>query len=500
MRKRRQQRGIAMLICVFALLLLTGIGMSLLFMSDTESSINTNYRETQRAYFAATAGLQEARERLMASSPFPIAPPLALPGPGGGVVYLRNPGFNEVVEPWNAGNTYFDNQLCQERFSGLGMGEPAANVPCAAAPAGAGWYTPVNSIAPFMGTTAAVPYKWVRITLKANRSSFPYCPTGNCDSDNTVPICWDGTNQIPRPAGYAQCDSRPPGNLPYLEPVYRITSAALTGGSRRMVQMEVADDPPFVTNAAVDSLDHVTLSGNLTVNGYDYCSCDCKTDKDGNTVCLDRAGKVCDRNKWAIYSNNTVENPNKSETIVAGPNPPIAQNQPWPFDIESLVKRYKNNIDVKDVTKAPYNWSCVGSPPNCGTQTAQVFGVPPTFPPSPVDDPVGPPNMSKQVTYVPGDLKITAGTVGNGVLVVDGDLEVQGGLQFYGLILVKGVIKFTGGGADKVNVFGGILAGQQSIDDTQLGGSASIVFNVCALLNNTNPAPPKLLSARELAF
>ena len=108
--------------------------------------------------------------------------------------------------------------------------------------------------------------------------------------------------------------------------------------------------------------------------------------------------------------------------------------------------------------------------------------------------------MAAQYTYVPGDLHMTGGTQGNGVLIVDGDLEIDGGLQFYGLILVKGVVKFTGGGSDPTNIYGAVLAGQRSIDDTVLGGSANIVYDYCSLLTARPPQPPTVISFRELMY
>jgi len=108
--------------------------------------------------------------------------------------------------------------------------------------------------------------------------------------------------------------------------------------------------------------------------------------------------------------------------------------------------------------------------------------------------------MASQITYVPGNLKITSSSQGNGILVVDGDLEINGGLQFYGLILVKGVISFTGGGADKTNIFGAVLAGQQSLVDVDLGGSATINYDSCALVQKKAPRPPTAIAFRELPY
>src|SRR5438270_12015413 len=59
--KRKSQRGIAMMVALLALLLLAAIGMGLMFMADTENSVNNNYRDSQKAYFAARAGAEQAR-------------------------------------------------------------------------------------------------------------------------------------------------------------------------------------------------------------------------------------------------------------------------------------------------------------------------------------------------------------------------------------------------------------------------------------------------------
>ncbi len=106
--------------------------------------------------------------------------------------------------------------------------------------------------------------------------------------------------------------------------------------------------------------------------------------------------------------------------------------------------------------------------------------------------------MNRQITYVPGNEHLCGNAPGNGVLVVDGNLDINGGLQFYGLIIVRGVISFTGGGSAGVNIYGAVLAGQQSYVDTTLGGSANIYFNFCALPQGSRDQPPRVLSFREL--
>ena len=478
MRASPAQRGIALFVVVFALMLLSAVAMGLMYMADTETSINSNYRDSQQAFFAAQSGVEEVRERMMPAntSPHLITGPAAIPSTlnAGSVTYVLNPaGGSQTISPTSttltggAANPFFDDELCQEGFAGLGLGTPTINMPCTSAPSGTSWYTTINSDAPYSTTSNALSYKWVRITQKANASAWPYIVNGSSPSVPTnpnTPVCWDGVHQMLLPSTVSNCNQPDPGTTvpPARTQVYTVTSLAVTpSGARRMVQAEVAQDPPLITNAAVDSQDHVTLNGQLTVNGYDYCSCVCTTSGSGSnqtTTCTDRSGATCDRTRYAIYAANSVDQPNASETIVAGTTPAIVQNQPWPYDISGLIARFQFAPGTVNAAGTPYNYSCTGSPPACGTHAGQTFGVPPSFPPTPPNNPSG--TWNDQVTYVPGNLQITGNSQGSGVLVVDGDLDIHGGLSFYGLILVRGVVSFTGGGSQNTNIFGAVLAGQ----------------------------------------
>ncbi len=553
-KKSSQERGVAMFMAVFALMLLTAIAAGFVFMANTETSINANYRTSQQAYFAAKAGLEEARARI--SSVGDIVPPAVMPNTTTGEVrYIINATGSETVEPWTTTNPYFDNSLCKANYVAFGLTNTAGVACAATAPSGTTWYASSTSVLPGVGTASAFPVKWTRIALKANRSTSPIASDGtypfavSATASYDIPVCWDGNKQILLPTGYTNCATGPATSSPTYRPVYMLTALAVmpgtanSAGSRRLLSMEVADDPPFFSNSAINSQDYVTLKGTLTIDGYDFCSCNCPSapDKDGNYVCTNRSGKTCDNSKFAIYSNSEVDAPAKSANVTAGTkdadgNPmPIAENQADKYDLERLIDRYKNMAEAVDTSlktyRTPggqtrnssnqlciknadgtitsgcqevYNYSCGGSDTDCATQAGQNFGVPPAMPPDPPDSPaaVSGTTIERQVTYVPGDLKITGGSKGNGVLVVEGNLEINGGLEFYGLIIVKGVVTFTGGGSEKTNIYGSVLAGQSALDkiDTVVGGSAAIKYNRCALENVTSPQPPRMLNTREVQF
>jgi len=548
--RKKKQRGIALLIVIFALLLVTGIALAMMSSSTTETQVERNYRDSQRAYFAALAGIQEARVRLLTENTNVqsgggggILPNgltnNGMPGDTNptGVVYIINKkSGSETVTPWDksASSLYYDDELCHEIFPGLGTwgdtNQFNSNVPCTSIPSTSTWYQTKTSTDPNTGTSAALSYKWVRISMKERRSGYPYNVTSSSTYDNR-PICYDGSHEVPLPLTWTSCNQ----NNTY-ETVYRVASLAVVpnplggAGTRRMVVAEVAKTPPLMTNAAVDSQDHVTLNGQLNINGWDSCSCTLHYGSNGydttnctvtpnadgttTTTCPSRTPYSCDNSKYAIYASGSVDQATSSETLVSGQNPAVVQNQPWTYDINNLINTYKQGAVA--VTGAPYNYTCTAptydtngnliSNGTCGTRSSQTFGIPPTFPPT-YNSTTGAlittgqtPTPYSQATYVPGNLQLTSSSKGSGILIVDGDLDIHGGLQFYGLILVRGVIKFTGGGSDATNIIGAVLAGQESYVDNTLGGSAVIDFNSCALKQNSIPQPPRLLSIREATY
>ncbi len=506
------ERGVALITVLIVLLLLTAIAFGLMYMANTETMINTNFRSVRQSYAASRAGLEEARERLMIANvpPHGIAGPLVLPGAANSILYIINQKPGESVNPTQAG-LYLDDELCQENFVGLGpMASPAEGQSCATGPP-AGSIAPfILSDAPFAGTTSALNYKWVRITAKANNTACtdPACSGGHpvanpATTANTIPICWDGSHQLPLPAGRANCLSPPPGGATaYYRPVFVLTSLAVNpDGSSRMTQMEVAEMPPIMTNAALDTRDLVATGGaSVTVNGFDNCQCSCTVGKGGAApVCTFRTGGgSCTGSTYAIYTMQTVTG---NGVTVAGTNPVVAEHQTdFPWDVNALAEAYSGVSGAKVATGPPYNMSCTGG--NCGTVSNPVFGtLPSPFPPTAQ---LGPnqlaPGEVDQITIFPGSVDLQAKGTGAGVLVVQGDLTVHGGLEFYGLVIVTGRLYISGGGQGQgANIIGGIIAGQGTSTDT-IGGSVNLQFDSCALSHNQINQPPAIVAFRELPY
>jgi len=68
---------------------------------------------------------------------------------------------------------------------------------------------------------------------------------------------------------------------------------------------------------------------------------------------------------------------------------------------------------------------------------------------------------------------------------------------------VKGTIDFTGGGSNKVNLYGAFLNGKDINATNQtdsLGGSVVVNFDSCALKQFDQKYPPRNLASHELMY
>src|SRR6185437_3405943 len=318
---RTKERGIALFFAIFALLLLTAIGAALIFMSSTETSVNSNYRQEQVAYMGAKAGIEEARARMMASDPasivcgatvgpcsqlvignasYPLFDSSAIkqatpPSAANHMIYyILNPGGGSAVQPWSSGTRYADDELCHDGYSGLFSVSQvvAPDVRCSATPSGTGWYDSYTSTLPFNGTSKALPYKWVRIAPKLNGSisyltgtgsnvaTVPYYvnQTFSGSVDAFTPICWDGheekaltTQTVPIVINYcSQMTSNAVGFAgAYMTNVYTVTALGVSSdgpnAARKVVQADVALQPttpfPYGLYATSTACPAITFTG-----------------------------------------------------------------------------------------------------------------------------------------------------------------------------------------------------------------------------------------------
>ena len=519
-KRLKSQRGIAMMVALLALLLLAAIGMGLMFMADTENSVNNNYRDSQKAYFAARAGAENVR-LLLANGATLNAKAMGLTMPSStantGMIYVMNPTSSEAIDPTSTtgatltDNPYLDNQLCWEKYTGLTTLAPTPTAgPCSGTQllgASTAYSAPVmtSTDVPNWNGANALPFKWVRITNKQNLMG-AIGQKVSAAAANGAQVCWNGSKEVAIAGGSCLAQT------PQMMPVWELTSLATTPrvgqnpGSRRIVQMEVALAPPINPPGAVAAEAPIGMHGNLQVNGYDNCTC--------TTTEASRPGKTCDGSHLSVFSAAGITEVGQAGTLTSGigtglttynPDGTVkvqgstAANQPWPYDVNQMIADYKTG--AQNATTSPWNFSCGSS--GCGTQAGPNFGDYPTGLP---DAPAYTNGAAPATVYVPGNVQLTGGASGSGILIIDGDLDVHGGLNFYGLILVKGQITFSGGGASKVNLYGAILAGQDvnaqdgMVDGDSIGGSFNFNYDSCALNLMPSKGPPKLLATHEVMY
>src|SRR6266850_8485105 len=138
---QRGQRGIAFLVAMFALLLLSVIGLGMMYSTNMETAINSNYRDKQASLYASLAGLQEARDRIQPATHNIVAPDALPTTSAQKVIYIVSD--YATVKPWDPSNQYFDTELCQEKVMGL-TGTPGVPCPTTSIPSGTGWFTYVD--------------------------------------------------------------------------------------------------------------------------------------------------------------------------------------------------------------------------------------------------------------------------------------------------------------------------------------------------------------------
>jgi hypothetical protein len=260
--KGQKERGMALLLALFALLLLSAIGLFMVMASDTETRIDANYGSNLRSYYAARSGLEEIRDRIKypsASGGLADLLPQTFPGSANSVLYVLNPAGGETVDPTDPNSPYFDDQLCHDYDSGV-----AKDIKCTILPGTPNWSLRPQSSA---AASTQLGYKWIRINLKTNRIADPYFvdQTGTSAPLDTV-VCWDGQSEQLSPGGAnPSCDANG------MQSVYMLTSLAVTSqagsasGSRKLLRFEVAAPsirpPGTVTMGASGTLPVLVSTG-----------------------------------------------------------------------------------------------------------------------------------------------------------------------------------------------------------------------------------------------
>jgi len=488
-RTRREEEGIALLISIFILLLISVVAIALIVSSNTETALAGNYRASTGVYYAGLSGLEETRARLLARNPDAFSttdPTNFLPPAGtalnmGDAYYLINPVGGEPITPWDSASTYPDNQFGVEFGLSSGFFSPT-NPPTTALSV---WNR--NPLQP-LGLPGPL-YKWVRINAVSEKSLGIDVDADNL-ADSTTPLYFDG-------AHFSNSSSAGPQ-------VLELTSfATLPNGSQKIVQYLVAPTPLNLTFNAALTMDGnnvlftVPNTTNFWVRGNDQFSVgSCNpgpgvvaavgdTHSSGssqsNILSASQTGPPSSKNRQGNYTNGVAPNPDVSyETL--------SPNLQTVAGLNTLVQTITQNADVVINGNA--------------TQSSMPSGMSPTSP---------------MTIVVNGDLTFNGWhNTGYGLLLVTGTFTFDPDATWNGIVLVigKGVLYSHQSGSGQFNgaVFlastldssGNPLPpasapGSPNFDFTTSSGSNGIYYSSCWIQASMPGMSYKVLSFHEIA-
>jgi hypothetical protein len=494
--KLSRDAGSALLIAIFALLLISVVGLALAVSTGTDSALAGNYRTSTAAYYAAVAGLEEGRGRLLWSNPNFINKTNAYSSLFSGqgvptfavtdVVYIINPASGETVDPTNLSSAYADNEYAAE----MGWSLSGANV-----------HTPVNSASAMVGLPGPS-YKWVRIN-PVTEKALGLDINGDGSLDTFTPLYYNGSGlRLSNSVGSEALE---------------VTAFAYQNNtSKRIVQYVVA---PYSAQYSLASLSLTqTLASGLTLagNGVRYVGPDSSAWQiNGNDP---TTGRTCTTPALPPVYAVGITNPSDQGPIQAGigsqsssytgatPPPPapaspsvgvvtLPSNLQTPSQVESLIQTISQGADV--VLTPTSGTSVPGSALPTGSSGMSA--------------------SNPMTVVVNGDLDLTSWRhVGYGLLLVTGTLVYDPDASWEGIVLVMGKGVVTGSGMGIGGFDGTMLVAQSRnpvsgtvLPDPNLGASSvtfasnmggyGIHFNSCMIQQAFSPTKYKILSFREIS-
>ena len=454
-RKAGKESGVALLISLFALLLIAVVGVALIMASGTDTALTGNYHSATSVYYAALAGLEEGRGRLLPKSLYPLpttfVPPMGSILAPGEVRYILNPMPGETVAPWDLGTptTYPDTEYSLE----FGTNPPGGPPTLPSVSSSSGYQGPM--------------YKWVRINAITAPSEFNAGVSVGGAGGSSTPLLYNTSTLTTNPPGVQALE---------------ITSLASMGnGSQRMLQYVVAPItynliPPAALTLLGSTAAFTGPGASLTEDGTDTIAAPGCAPGGASVAGIGVAG-------GADLSNVTGQN------VTPTPTPPtpsgaslvsVATNLQSVSALETLAQTVENNRD---------------NPLLPGPQTQAAL----------------PPWMSATMpatVAVDGDLDLSTWTgTGYGVLLVTGTLTYNPSSTWNGLVLVigKGNVISTGTGGG--GFFGAVVvASTRDAGGNPNFGAASwvassgatIKYSSCWVNSVQPPISYKILSFREI--
>jgi len=503
---RKQEQGVALLISIFVLLLISAIGLSLVFASATESSLAGNYRLSTTAHYAALAGLEEARGRMLPKSPNYFNSTVAgfMPNTGialavGQVRYILNPVNGETVAPTNLSSTYPDKEYGTEYTPSTFASATVQTIPS------------VSQVNGNPGPT----YKWVRITPATEQSLGINVDNRSGALDNSVSLFYDTGASPPAlrlglPAGAGQPATAPNSTS---MPVFEVTALAVVpGGGEKLLQYVVSPVTYGLAFPSALSLPGSAVAFNGANSNQWYAD---GQDGSGNPPpvagCTPNPSTVVP----AVGVTNTSLVNNVSNVLAGIPSGgggsgrtdhylggPVAANG-------SLTYPSVSNITLNNQMQTPAELNQMVQQI---TQNADLV----------ISGNATEANMPSQMSatnpmtvVVDGNFAMTSNFTGYGLLVVTGNFAYSGTTGWKGIVLVvgDGTTTFLGSGGGNNEFDGAIMVatikdasgnllpslGASSFDISG-GGGNGVYYNSCWINSAQSPPTYKMLSYREIPY
>ena len=168
-RRNQSERGVALIMALFVLAILSLVGITYMTSSTLETRINSNSRNAYPVFYAAEAGLEEGTYRLIGNAVNSIAQSLV--DTPSEVVYIRQ---SSSINPTDSSSPYYDTEYASSNFS---------TVTCAA----------TNQSSNLM------PYQWVKISMKTKRVSGHDVDNTGLTTNPDVPVYYDGAEYLYSP-------------------------------------------------------------------------------------------------------------------------------------------------------------------------------------------------------------------------------------------------------------------------------------------------------------
>ena len=187
------------------------------------------------------------------------------------------------------------------------------------------------------------------------------------------------------------------------------------------------------------------FNGNsFLIDGFDH-------DAEGNTIAGDAVPGIATVGDPVLIEDQILAHQNDN-VIGEGGEPSVGNTAP--LDLQAIIDEYKNGADIS-----------VHNPTSTYTGS--------------LGDPDGP---VFKITHSEGNLDISGGAEGAGLLLVEGNLEITGSFEYLGVVIVTGQVIFRGGGGVK-RVIGTVLVGGDFIEnsphdeDLELSGTIDILYS-----------------------